>query len=177
MLISLSGKKQSGKSTITNDLCQAGWIEVSWAEPLKENIGAGLFGLSREQLYGSEQDKERVDPRWGMSARYILQLVGTDMFRKQICDDFWVKLGKRRIEHFLTVGSVVVSDTRFPNELEAVQSLGGHTVNVVRIGQINVDPHPSETALDTATFDHIISAESGALTDLIEQMHEYIKNV
>ena len=51
-IIGLCGKKQSGKSTVTNFLKNSyGFYEISFAYPLKEIIGRELFGLNDDQLY------------------------------------------------------------------------------------------------------------------------------
>ena len=75
MIISLSGKKRAGKSITASHLVSKGWVEVSWAYPLKEIIGRELFGLSTNQMYGTAKDKESLIEEWGMSARQILQIV------------------------------------------------------------------------------------------------------
>jgi len=165
MIISLSGKKRSGKSSVAAYLTDKhGFVEVSWAYPLKEIIGKQLFQLSDDQLYGSDENKETVDPRWGLSPRQILQVVGTDLFRVNFMDDFWVRIGTERIKEQAALGrNVVVSDTRFPNELKAITGLGGVTIRMKRPDYPINDPHLSEIALDDETFDYDISALSGQL--------------
>jgi hypothetical protein len=168
MLISLSGKKRSGKSSVARYLIDKhGFVEVSWAYPLKEIIGVQLFGLNSDQLYGSDFDKERVDRRWGMSPREILQKVGTDLFRRHFMEDFWVRIGVDNIKDTLALGkSIVVSDTRFPNEIAAIVALGGTTIRMKRTDYPSGDTHPSETALDDSPFDYTIEAKTGHLHDV-----------
>jgi len=178
VLIGLSGKKQSGKSTIASFLRQdKGFFEVSWAEPLKTHIGKDLFGFTEEQVNGTEAEKEAVDPRWGKSPRWVLQHFGTEVFRS-FDPDFWVKVGTREIADRLDQGyDVVVADCRFPNEMEAVRRLGGIAVRVVRMGQVSKDTHVSETALDTYEFDRIITARSGDLTGLLYTADQLVKDM
>lgn len=176
MIIGLTGKKRSGKSTISEFLVSKGFHEVSFAYPLKEIIGRELFGLNDDQLYGPEEAREAVIPDWGYSPRQILQLVGTECFRKVIRDDFWVVLGRRRLMELANKGKdVVISDCRFPNEMEAIKSIGGITVRVIREGQISIDTHPSETSLDDYKTDHEITAKSGDIQSLKNQMDEIVK--
>lgn len=175
MIIGLCGKKQSGKSTVAKHLLDRGFHELSWAYPLKEIIGRELFGLNDDQLYGSEAAKEAIIPDWGYSPRQILQLVGTECFRKVIRDDFWVVLGKRRlIELSKSRKAVVISDCRFPNEMEAIKSVGGVTVRVVREGQVSVDSHPSENSLNDYKTDFVVSAASGNIASLKKQIDDII---
>ena len=176
MIIGLSGKKQSGKSTVTNFLTRRGFMEVSWAAPLKKKIGMELLGLTHEQVYGTEEDKEAVDDFWGRSPRELLQIIGTECFRNLVHPDFWVKLGVKEIraQTFLK-RNVVVSDCRFPNEIEAVKKLGGSSVRIIREGQSSTDRHPSETALDRYDFDYIITAKSGDLDGLKMRMDQILQ--
>jgi len=177
MIISLSGKKRAGKSSCAEHLVSLGWDEVSWAYPLKEVIGRQLFGLTDEQMYGDAEAKEATLPAWGMSARQILQVVGTDLFRKHICDDFWVRIGVRRILE-LQPRNIVISDTRFPNEAQAVRAMGGTTICVEKIRTDGLTPpldtHPSETALDDFNFDHRIIAFQGDMVGLRRQLMDII---
>lgn len=83
-------------------------------------------------------------PRGNMTAREVLQEVGTGIFRR-MDPDVWVKATLRRIEHEAP-DIAVVADARFPNEVEAVQKVGGKVVYLLR--RVADDQHASETALD-----------------------------
>lgn len=178
LLIGLSGKKQSGKSTIANHLFEKyNFGEISWAGPLKEKIGIDLMGLTPEQVYGTEEQKTTADLFWGKSPRELLQIIGTDCFRNLVHPDFWVKVGERKIQERLNGGvDVSVSDCRFPNEIETIKKLGGIAVRVIRTDRENYDNHPSETALDNYNnWDYVIQAGSGDIDGLkyrIEQIVE-----
>lgn len=176
MIIGLSGKKQSGKSSSALYLQNAlRFVEVSWAFPLKEIIGKELLGLNNEQMYGSEAAKEAIIPKWGKSARQLLQEVGTDCFRNIIHPNFWVIVGMGRItEQTLMGNNVVVSDCRFLNEMDAIKKLGGISLRVERIGQVSTDTHRSEVDLDYYNFDYTIKAESGDLKSLYRQLDEIV---
>lgn len=99
ILIGLVAPKRSGKDTAANYLCSSyGFKKYNFADPLKRGIGE-IFGLSYEQLDGD--DKETVDPFWGVTPRELLQKVGTELFQfelPKIIDQFkdfdrifWVK--------------------------------------------------------------------------------------
>jgi hypothetical protein len=71
----------------------------------------------------------------------------------------------------------IITDTRFPNELEAVKKRGGITIKVVRphgytnphtgeYVEVPLDFHASETALDDAEFDYTIINDS-TIDDLV----------
>ena len=65
-----------------------------------------------------------------------------------------------------------ITDMRFPNEMDAVKEREGITIRVVRPGTES-GTHPSETALDEATFDYEI-INDGEIVDLIEKVKEIL---
>lgn len=176
MLIGLLGYKQSGKSTIATFLVEElGFKELFWAYTLKEIIGRELFMLDDDVLYGDSPKREEILPLWGKSPRQILQIVGTDLFRNNFDKDFWVKTTVPYIEDFLEAGeAVVVSDCRFPNEVDTIKKMGGYTCRIVRSDQKTKDLHESETALDNYEADFRLVAASGQLDSLKNQADEMV---
>lgn len=142
MLISLSGMARSGKSTVAKHLVEnMGFTEISFAKSLKKHIGAGVFDLSYEQLYG--ELKEVVDARYGIAPRMILQLGGEYM--RKIYKGIWVERALSEIEEGK---DYVISDARYRNELEAIKEKGGWTWLIGRPGAGaagGVEGHISET--------------------------------
>lgn len=86
----------------------------------------------------------------------------------------------------------IITDCRFPNELEAVKKRNGITIRVNRKNINTVSPigtpievdraisslpstHPSETALDNATFDYVID-NNGTIEELIEKVKQILIN-
>ena len=80
----------------------------------------------------------------------------------------------------------IISDLRFPNEFEAIKERGGICVRIdrpfeeFRYGdneiKMKVNPiflHSSETALDSHTFDYVLS-NSGTIEDLIETVRKML---
>lgn len=166
LLVGLSGKKQSGKSTLAKYLEEKhAFFEYGWADPLKQIIGMDLMGLTVDQVYGSNKDKETIDAFWGKSPRQLLQIIGTECFRKQVDPDFWVKVGVRQFTNFRD-RNIVVPDCRFPNEIEAIKNEGGIVIRVVREDWTVKDEHESETALDNYDFEHIVTAKTGEIESL-----------
>ena len=161
MLIGITGKIGSGKTTVANYLVNY-WEfqEYTMAEPIKQ-IGS-IFGFSHTQLYGTQNQKLEIHPHWGISGREFLQKIGTDMFRDMLpkvvpdmkidksvwCDIFSLKYN-RRIH-------TVVSDVRFLNEAETVKELGGVIIRIVRSSNQSVDSHISEIEQDDIIHDFTI---------------------
>lgn len=118
-IIALCGPAGSGKSTAAKHLVDVyGAVSVSFAAPLKQMVGRAL-DFTPEQLYGTQEQKEAIDPRYGHSARWFLQRIGTEGCRRTFGEDFWTKQTIeyiRRTNHSL----VVIEDCRFANEAKAV---------------------------------------------------------
>lgn len=159
MIIAFAGRKQSGKTTCSEFVARKfnGKVKIyNFADPLKTDICINIFGMTHAQCYGSDSDKnELVNCYWPntsdqMTAREVMQYVGTDIFRK-IQHNVWadatiIKIHKE--QHDLSI----IADCRFPNEVEAVKRAGGYVIKLMR--NIYNSDHESETALDENKFDH-----------------------
>jgi hypothetical protein len=111
----------------------------------------------------------------------VLQLVGTDIFRNAD-QDVWVRcLHNQILEEKPQVA--LITDCRFPNEIDFVSRNGGMTIRVERYmsnGQLYLsgdrDPnHPSETALDNSEFDHVVKVQDGDLKELHFAADSFVK--
>jgi len=128
-----------------------------------------------------------------MTYRQFLQELGTEAMREGLHTNVWVNAlfadyhltpdknaNELFTEEFLTGSSTlryeypnwIITDMRFPNEMEAVELREGVTIKVVRPGTA-VGTHPSEIALDDAYFDHVISND-GTIEDLIEKVRQVL---
>jgi len=140
MLIGLLGRMGSGKGTVADELVDTyGFRQDSYAATLKD-ITALLFNWERDMLTGdtieSRSEREQIDHWWSeqlgiekFTPRLALQLIGTDVFRNNFHKDIWMLSVMNRYkddEH------VVISDCRFPNEVQAIRELGGRIVQVDR---------------------------------------------
>lgn len=96
--------------------------------------------------------KKEIDyhPPGPMTGREVMQYVGTELFRRMY-GDVWADSCIRRINREQPLFAVI-TDCRFPNEVEAIQKAGGRVVRLTR-GAQSKDNHPSETALDPENFD------------------------
>jgi hypothetical protein len=132
--------------------------------------------------------------------RLLMQLLGTECGRDIIHPNIWVNAlfadynrVKTKIEGHMTTGSCgrpqysswIITDTRFPNELQAVKDRGGITIRVERSYKHSMSQgklhdsgkdksfipleHPSETALDSAEFDYVIQNDKD-IPHLVEQV-------
>lgn len=144
MIIGLVGKKQVGKDTVAQYLVNYyDFIQHAYAAPLKKACQV-LFLLESEQLHVNRL-KEQTDPRWGKTPREMMQLVGTDLFRQHVDQDFWVK----HMEHWLNEHTdknknIVISDVRFQNEADLIRKKGG-VLWLIERDTVFHDNHQSET--------------------------------
>lgn len=169
-IIAFSGRKQSGKSTAGEYLQQLIYsanpkINVktySFADPLKKNICVDLLGLTPQQCWGSDEDKnsltkllwENMPGYTGnltgyMTAREVMEYVGTKMFRK-IKNNIWVEATLNQIQKD-NADVALLLDNRFPNEVDPILDIGGYVVRLTR-NPFNSSAEP-EVALDPDRYD------------------------
>lgn len=129
------------------------------------------------QMYGGYVESWLHMEKKEMTVRDLLQKIGTDCMRNHLHVNTWVNalFADYREESIYDPRSKtgggdgsnwIISDMRFPNEMEAVKERGGMTVRVVRPNNPYPSPdHASETSLDDAEFD-IEIINDGSLEDL-----------
>jgi hypothetical protein len=86
-----------------------------------------------------------------MTAREIMQVVGTDVFRNYFDDSVWVNATLRSIDNS-DAKVILISDVRFPSEVESLIIEGATVIRLLR-DVCDKDSHSSETALDDFDFD------------------------
>lgn len=118
-----------------------------------------------------------------MTVREFLQKLGTDAMRNGLHENVWVNslMSDYKPDNYTRMSVTyiasklpnwIITDTRFPNELEAVKAKEGITIKVMRNwGSTDnlFSQHPSETALDGAKFDYEI-VNDGTIEDLVEKV-------
>ena len=126
-MLGILGRKGSGKDLIADYISlHHNYQKISFAMPLKHGA-QHLFGLTHSQV--NENFKDVIDIRYNKTPRELLQWLGTDVFRKQLQDDFWIK----RAMHDINL-PVVISDVRFQNEVDEIRRRNGIIIKVVRPG-------------------------------------------
>ncbi len=87
-----------------------------------------------------------------ISGRELLQKVGTEFFRHRIRDTFWVDLMQQSILDNEGC-TIVVDDTRFPDEFRLLKSMGFVMLNIINPEESTKDSHISENSLNGVSFD------------------------
>lgn len=142
MIIGISGFINSGKGTVGTYLTEKfGFRKDSFAASLKDAC-AVMFDWPRDMLEGETAEsrlwREVTDLWWSeklgikdFSPRLALQLLGTDVFRHHFNESIWFLTLENRIRK-APDQNVVISDVRFPNEINFIQNQGGIMVRVNR---------------------------------------------
>ena len=91
-----------------------------------------------------------IKPDGYMTAREIMQVVGTDIFRNYFSDKIWVNATRRAIQKS-KAQVILISDVRFPSEVESLLLEGAYIIRLLRDTGIK-DAHSSENALDDYDF-------------------------
>lgn len=207
-MLGIRGKKGVGKDFVASVLREMlkrrnlPVVCVAFADPLKSML-VEYFGLERESLYGDINDKENtitqyqweripaairsdefVGRKGPMSVRDMMKFVGTDIMRCLFDQDIWIKYFFNLVSRTRTSENVIlVTDLRFPNEVEAVRSLGGRVMLVTgpqRAKQnIPKDIHSTESALDNyEEDDYVVANEWGeditSLEDKLKGVEEWL---
>lgn len=177
IIIGLKGPAGAGKDTVANYLVEKhGFTKVTFAGPLKE-ICAIITGWPLDMLKGETEESRKfretvVHPDFGKTGREILQFVGTDVFRDHFDPQTWIKIATRRILNIQ--GNVVVSDVRFPNEVDAILSTGGKIYSINRsTGTLIVPKHISEQLLQVDG--EVVLNNNGSFEDLYKQIDTLIQ--
>jgi len=140
MIIGICGFIGSGKDTVADYLVNLHHFRrESFANTLKDAVSA-VFGWDRTMLEGRTKQarewREQQDNWWTnrlsmvITPRWVLQNWGTEVCRNGFHDDIWIASLENKLRN--STDDVVISDCRFPNEIQAIKAAGGIVVRVVR---------------------------------------------
>lgn len=177
------------------------WKIKKFAGKLKQ-IASLLTGIPVEKFEDQDFKLTNLPEEWSilkqsgrnkvlipMTVREFLQKLGTEAMRDGLHTNVWVNAlfadYKTNAEWFDEIRgnykeypNWIITDMRFPNEMEAVKERKGITIRVSRTGVHTPkieDLHPSETALDNSEFDYHID-NSGTIEELVEKVREILIN-
>lgn len=197
-ILAISGLIGSGKDTVADYLVRFHhYNRVSFAGTLKDAVSV-IFGWDRELVEGqsrqSREWREQVDEWWAkrlgmphLTPRWVLQYIGTDVFRNHFHSDIWIAAVENKIRRY---DRVVITDARFQNEIDAVRAMGGKTIRTNRgptpdwvtvarergITQCSLQfphIHPSEYSSAVMVHDYYID-NNGTLDDLYHQLEKIV---
>ena len=205
MIIGICGFIGSGKDTVADYLVNFHeFRRESFASTLKDAVAA-VFGWDRTLLEGRTKEarewREQVDPWWAerlamptLTPRWVLQYWGTEVCRRAFHDDIWIASLENKLRN--SKDNVVISDCRFPNEIQSIRDAGGKIVWVQRgelpdwydtaieanlghnyaVQDLKMRKiHASETAWVGTNFDTIID-NNRSIDDLYQQAKLIVSN-
>lgn len=138
-LIGLVGFAGCGKGTVSDTLVSKhNFTKLAFADGVKDSVSI-VFGWPRHLLEGDTEPsrafREKRDDFWSdklgieVTPRWALQTMGTEAGRNVFHDKIWIySVEKRLADH----KNVVISDVRFPNEIDFIRSHHGFIVRVIR---------------------------------------------
>lgn len=168
------------------------WYIKKFAGKLKE-IASLLTGIPVEKFEDQEFKKTYLGPEWSylepnfgshkfvdkaMTVREFLQKLGTEAIRTGLHSNAWVNalFSDYKIKHN-EYPNWLITDTRFPNEAQAIKDRGGIVIRVNRMKTASLEDkgilHPSETSLDDWTFDHVIN-NNGTIEELAGKVKSFL---
>lgn len=186
-IIAFAGRKQSGKTTCSEFVANCYTSNLlgdskiyNFADPLKQDVCINILGLTHNQCYGNDDQKNTLtDCYWNdsrLTAREVMQFVGTDIFRK-MKRDVWASatINKIRSEKY---SLAIIADCRFPNEVEAIKNAGGIVIKLTRNPFSST--HESETALDPenynpTNFDLVVNNDFLTISDQNKIIYNYLR--
>ena len=137
-----------------------GYVRTSFAHSLKDAVSS-IFGWPRDLLEGDTKEsrawREIPDGFWSskmekpVTPRWVLQYFGTDVMRDHFAKDVWIWSIEKRLAS--AQGPVVITDVRFPNEIDLIKNLGGKLIWARR--------SPEPEWLSTALHDKSLMQETG----------------
>jgi len=172
------------KDFSVQDFSTLGVVLSHKVDKIKAEIGA--FFDSHEKASVAQQDainKSLEDFTFGPAnfyedktdiTRTLLQVYGTDIARTRFDNHFWIKKLAERINGDTDTDVIIITDVRFPNELEDIHDyVTSRRIIPIRMerdierNSVNKE-HVSETALDDYEFFEYIIDNNGTLEALKE---------
>lgn len=176
-VLGLGGFKESGKDAFADGLPPDKWVVIGMSDPLVRAVGVVNPYLPDVQMYladywvEQEGDYARMKEQ-SPEYRRILQVFGTDFGRDMVDANIWVDMALDQIQRFRDKGlNVAVTGIRFPNEIEAIRSIGGQLLWIERDGVDSTkDAHASENSVSKRDFDEVVHNDS-TIAELHKKAH------
>jgi dephospho-CoA kinase len=174
ILVALTGSATSGKGIVSKRLTDFHSFHATrFADPIKRMLSVGL-GLTMEQLDGREKQAP-IAEFGGLTARHLMQTLGTEWGRRMVHSDVWVNAWRRNLSEY--GDRIVVDDLRFPNEALLIRALGG-TIWRINRPSVPVLDHASERFVREIAVDReiqnltTINALTATIDDAVHDMIE-----
>lgn len=155
---------------ITAEICPFAWKLKDVAYQLY-----GWAGLKPPEHYETQsgaKDRDTVLPALGMTPVDLWVALGTTAIRQNVYDATWVDYVTKTPRQS---DVLIIPDVRFPNEIDAIRSLGGIVVKVECVGIKPRDTVADQALVDFTEWDACISAKKGDTAKLQQYAKELAK--
>ena len=159
------------------------YVRYAFAEPLKQIAIALKFKY--KDVYGSQEEKLRINANWNISGRVLMQKLGTEVFRDILPDvipdmnikngTIWTNIYKIHVREN-PKQNMVIEDVRFRNEVEAIKEMNGIIIKIVRNKDTDLCDHISELGIDDEHCDFIID-NNGTENDLFRKIDSIVEQL
>lgn len=177
VIIGIMGHKGAGKDTLGDRLisslirsegCLQSGLEYvntyAFADRIK-NVCIELFDLNYDDCHGPSENRSRntnwywhecndklikqfdANPHDPITVRELLQIIGTEIFRKHFSDKIWIKLIKKDIMSSDDQVSII-TDVRLKRELQSIKEWGGYTIGIKRPQSYETPSHKTEKEME-----------------------------
>jgi len=205
MIISIFGQNKSGKSTLANMISKEyDFVHISFADSLRE-ISKILFGVDTNWktddpwsvtfgymdginwLFSIIKSNDNVKQLFinrikkattkGEAYRITLEVLGTDIFRNLVLDDFWCAVATFAIVKNVALGKdVVIDDARFNNEYKVLGNLNAIFIRLISPFEEPVGEHCSQKHVSGFKEDYILN-NNGTKEELLNKFERLNLNV
>lgn len=195
MIISISGRKLTGKTTLANELVKRGFKRIGFADYLK-TISSQIFNWKIKDMYDQNKKEKKINPiLWKQS--HIIKLAKITNINKNLITfeknivfntrrDALTYIGMvlRKVDSNFHIKKLlscindnenwVIDDLRFSNEKTALESLkNSHIIHIIRPGNFNYSNHESEISLRRHDFENVV-INDGSLSKLLRKFNFFV---
>lgn len=169
-VIGLCGYARSGKDAAAQFLVEQGWQRLAFADAVRDACYALNPIVAHDLIWDQPIPLQDVVDSIGWDRakvefeqiRLLLQRMGTEVGRMLLGENVWVDIVARQI---YKGQNYVITDVRFPNEVDYIHYLGGKVVRIIRPGVEPVNSHVSDSGIGALETDGVI-VNDGTLEDL-----------
>lgn len=179
MIIGVSGKMRSGKTTVSEMIqlmSDKNYSIHSFADKIKAMVSIAT-GVNYDEIDDKKNDflpKEFQHDEM-TTYRHMLQKFGTDAIRNNLGDNFWIS----SLFIDLQDKDIIIPDVRFLNEAEEIKERGGLLIKVNNKHANNIisleNKHISEIEMDNYQDFDIVINNNSSIDDLLKEIEKIIK--
>lgn len=146
----------------------------SFIKTIGPSIPVGEITINDLNKHTLSEWREEYKDDCAIKLRTLMQYYGTEVMRNHIGKEVWINSTiNKAIQHRDYYGFAVIADVRFVNEWQAVRTVGGKIVHVVR-GKLEDKVEHSSEYITSSSTDYEIE-NNGNLMGLFYKVLEFVK--